>query len=708
VSAVRVGVDVGGTFTKAVALTTQPAALRARAVVHTTHAGAAGVSDGVAEALRQLFAQLGAERERVELVAFSTTQAMNALLEGDVVRVGVVGIGAAPDLRAARKRTRVPDIKLTSTRVLATEHAFIDATAGLDTAAVDRALDQLQSAGCAALAVSGAFSVDAPDHERLVSDRARERGLPACAGHELSGTYGLEMRTISAAINASILPVVDRTATIVERVLAEIGIEVPLLVLRGDGGAMGLEAFRRAPSRTVGSGPAAGVAAALHQLSLQDGIVLECGGTSSNVSIVKDGRTALRTLRVMGRPTAIRCVDSWVVGAAGGSIARLGRRKVEETGPRSAHVAGLPYACYADPADLEGARVELIAPRPGDAAQCAILRTADGRGFALTATCAAHALGVVEPPAGDENGGAPAHDRDRTRAAARAAFAALGARLGRSADEAARQVLDRAVDKIARAAGEAARAHDFAPDVPIVALGGAGAALAPEVARRLGRPLVVPRHPEILSSIGAALSLVRAEIERHHSDDPNAAMELVREAQRACVRAGAEPRTVQVETSFDARARLVRAVATGAVALESGAAARDPADEATQLRAAANALGLGEDRLESIARNGFYRVFSENGSGGVAVVDGLGSVALAEQAKRVIAGEAAGLLAPLAEALEAEVVSLGIATILPRVALVCGPQLVDLSESRRSEDLLSAAAALLEGQEGPAVAVIWR
>lgn len=705
-SAVRVGVDVGGTFTKAVALTTQPAALRARAVVPTTHGGAAGVSDGVAEALRQLFAQLGAERQRVELVAFSTTQAMNALLEGDVVRVGVVGIGAAPDLRAARKRTRVPDIKLTSSRVLATEHAFIDATAGLDGAAIDRALDQLQSAGCAALAVSGAFSVDAPEHERLVSDRARERGLPACAGHELSGTYGLEMRTISAAINASILPVVDRTATIVERVLAEIGIEVPLLVLRGDGGAMGLEAFRRAPSRTVGSGPAAGVAAALHQLSLQDGIVLECGGTSSNVSIVKDGRTALRTLRVMGRPTAIRCVDSWVVGAAGGSIARLGRRKVEETGPRSAHVAGLPYACYADPSDLEGGRVELVAPRPGDAAQCAILRTADGRGFAVTATCAATALDVVVAVTDEAHGSDLG--RDRARTAARVAFAALGARLGRSCDEAARQVLDRAVDKIARAAAEAARAHDFAPDVPIVALGGAGAALAPEVARRLGRPLVVPRHPEVLSSIGAALSLVRAEIERHHSDDPNAAMELVREAQRACVRAGAEPRTVQVETSFDARARLVRAVATGAVALESGAAARDPADEATQLRAAASALGLGEDRLESIARNGFYRVFSENGSGGVAVVDGLGSVALAEQAKRVIAGDAAGLLAPLAEALEAEVVSLGIATLLPRVALVCGPQLVDLSESRRSEDLLSAAAALLEGHDGPAVAVIWR
>src|SRR5204863_2016418 len=116
----------------------------------------------------------------------------------------------------------------------------------------------------------------------------------------------------------------------------------------------------------IGPGPAAGVAAALHQLGLDNGIVLECGGTSSNVSVVKNGRTALRTLRVMGRPTSIRSVDSWVIGAAGGSMARLGRRKIEEVGPRSAHVAGLPYACFATEEQLQGATLQLIAPRPGD------------------------------------------------------------------------------------------------------------------------------------------------------------------------------------------------------------------------------------------------------------------------------------------------------------------------------------------------------
>src|SRR4029079_5821546 len=171
---------------------------------------------------------------------------------------------------------------------------------------------------------------------------------------ELTGTYGLETRTVTAAINASILPLVERTAAIVEQALADAGLAAPLLVLRGDGGAMKLQAVRTAPTMTIGSGPAAGVAAALHQLSLRAGLVVECGGTSSNISVVRDGRTVQRSLRVMGRRPAIRAIDSWVVGAAGGSMARLGRRKVAEVGPRSAHVAGLPYACFAPADELQG------------------------------------------------------------------------------------------------------------------------------------------------------------------------------------------------------------------------------------------------------------------------------------------------------------------------------------------------------------------
>ena len=243
--------------------------------------------------------------------------------------------------------------------------------------------------------------------------------------------------------------------------------------------------------------------------------------------------------------------------------------------------------------------------------------------------------------------------------------------------------------------------------MPLVALGGAGEALVPLVAERLRRPLVRPEHPEILSSIGAAVSLVRAEVTRNGTTD-GAALELAREAELACVASGAAPATVTVETAFDAREGVLRAVATGAVALEVGAADREPAGEETRLRAAADALGLEPGALQLIAETGFYRIYSENGSGRVAAIDGLGAVALAEDARRVLAADGPELVEQLLREVEAATRNLGVATLLPRVSLVCGSRILDLSDSRRPEDVAAAAARSLEGHTGTAVAVVAR
>src|SRR5438874_11658754 len=110
---VRVGVDVGGTFTKAVAVDAS-GAVTARAVVPTTHAAAEGVARGVVDALLGLRQALG--DVTIDLVTHSTTQAVNALLEGDVATVGVVGMAAAPHVRKARKRTTLDGIRLNADR----------------------------------------------------------------------------------------------------------------------------------------------------------------------------------------------------------------------------------------------------------------------------------------------------------------------------------------------------------------------------------------------------------------------------------------------------------------------------------------------------------------------------------------------------------------------------------------------------------------
>src|SRR5919106_5110722 len=120
---VRVGVDVGGTFTKAVACDAASGTVIARAVVPTSHDAASGVAEGVVDALRRVeveVAHLGAGP--VALVSHSTTQAVNALLEGDTATVGVLGIGRRPELRRSRRRTRVGEVRLAPGRTLTTVH----------------------------------------------------------------------------------------------------------------------------------------------------------------------------------------------------------------------------------------------------------------------------------------------------------------------------------------------------------------------------------------------------------------------------------------------------------------------------------------------------------------------------------------------------------------------------------------------------------
>jgi N-methylhydantoinase A/oxoprolinase/acetone carboxylase beta subunit len=650
----------------------------------------------VASALRELTGQLDGHRDRVELVAFSTTQAMNALLEGDVQTVGVVGIGYHPELRVARKRTRPGEIALAPGRKLATEHEFVDATAGLTQATVEEILARLELRGATAIAVSGAFAVDTPADENAFCERARCRGLAACAGNELTGAYGLETRTLTAAVNASILPIVERTATLVEEALVNASLDVPLLVLRGDGGSMSAGQFRRQPSLTIGSAPAAGVAAVLHELRLADAIVVECGGTSTNVSVIRGGRPQLRTLRVMNQPTFIRAVDSWVVGAAGGSMALVGRRGISEVGPRSAHIAGLQYACFAPVEEVVGARLALLAPRDGDPEAYACVETAAGR-YALTATCAANALGLVPDEAYPYG----------SQAAALAAFVPLGERLGTTAEGAARKLLDGAVRKIAAAVAEAAKHYRLDRDVPLVALGGAGAALVPEVARALGRRAELPVHAEVLSAVGAAVSLVRAEAVRSIGGEL-CAVELARSAERSCIDGGAAPSTVTVETIVDNTANVIRAVATGSVALQAGAADHREASDEERIAAAAAALELERDQLEIVAGNEFYCVYSGNGAGGVAVVDRYGAVALADQAEQIVVGERQTFMPDLERAVASASRQLGVATMLPRVSILAGSRMIDLSSAHSLADISKAAGKMLEDHPELAVAVIAR
>ncbi len=126
------------------------------------------------------------------------------------------------------------------------------------------------------------------------------------------------------------------------------------MVMRGDGGATDLSGFRRAPARTLYSGPAASVAGALRSSRIEDAVIVEVGGTSTNVAAIRRGRPALSYVQIASHATAIRALDVRVLGVAGGSMLRVRRDRVYGVGPRSAHIAGLPYACFLSAADFDG------------------------------------------------------------------------------------------------------------------------------------------------------------------------------------------------------------------------------------------------------------------------------------------------------------------------------------------------------------------
>jgi N-methylhydantoinase A len=694
---IRIGVDVGGTFTKAVGFDLDAGEVVARAVVPTTHGEAEGPAAGVVEVVREVAAAVGVER--VELVTHSTTQAVNALLEGDVEVVGVLGLGRQPDLRKARKRTRLDDVELSPGKRLHTISEFLDITDGMADVEVDAALDRLQAAGATAICVAEAFAPEGGTAEQRAVAMAAARGLPACGSSEMTGLYGLELRAVTAALNASILPIAVRTDEFVERGVTEAGIHVPVMVMRGDGGATDPEGFRREPARTLYSGPAASVAGVLRFTRLHDGVVVEVGGTSTNVAAIKAGKPALSYVQVASHATAVRALDVRVLGVAGGSMLRARKGRLYGVGPRSAHIAGLAYSCYLDPIELVDAKAELLAPRPGDPLEYVVLRLSDGRRVAVTNTCAAVALGVVE-----------AGDYAATGASADAALAGLtvaGTLLRLPADEVARRMLDASAHALSELVGSVVADYELKRPT-IVAVGGGAGGLGRWLARMLGLECFVPPGAEVISSIGDALSLVRAEIERTvvepSASDSDA---IAAEAEAAAVAAGASSSSIDVRVEFQPDRSTLRAVATGAVGLEAGALPGRPPIDAAQAAEIVAARGL----ASPVAVGSFWvagdgadgtATAARKKLGPVVILDRFGDE-LAAGLGAAVGGHAANAAEQVAALIERGTKHIGPMTVDPAVWLVRGSRLIGVAGTE-----LSDAVRRLAASDEPAMIVVVR
>lgn len=556
---VRIGVDVGGTFTKSVAIDMNSGKIIGKVTVPTTHFSEEGVSTGIVESLIKLILNEGINESNIELISHSTTQAVNALLEGDTTKVGIIGMGVNLEKNDIVKRTNLGNVKLGPNKYLKTCYRFLDTSKFLDKEEILQILKELKEEGAKVLIVSEAYGVDDPSNELYVMEKS---DLPATAGHELTGIYGLEIRTLTAAINASILLKAIGTAKYVEKAVRQQKISAPLTIMKGDGGVTDMNTFKTKPILTVLSGPAASVAGALLHLRILNGIFIEVGGTSTNICVIKNGKPEVKYVTIMDHPTCIKSLDVRVVGIAGGSLVRWSGKKITDVGPRSAHISGLRYSCFAEPQELEGGQIVTFMPKEGDPIDYIGIEVGAGKRFAITNTCAANALGLI--PDNDYAKG--------DQKSAQLALSILGQRLGMDMGEIATKILGISTRKILQSIRTLIREYRLKDENFMLIGGGGGASvLVPLIAEKLNCQYRIADNSEVISSIGVCTASIREEREKLvDNPSPDEISLFIQEVEKIAISKGALPESISTQSEYINEKSLLRVTVYGNMKLDVG------------------------------------------------------------------------------------------------------------------------------------------
>ena len=592
---VRIGIDVGGTFTDAVAIDNDTYALIGAVKTPTTHTAKEGVAAGIVQVLHKVMEQYHIAPEDVTFIAHGTTQATNALLEGDVAKVGVVTLGQGLQGAKSKGDTTIGNIELAPGKYLKSDNVYVDTAAADIDAAIRTALETLKKQDCTSFVAAEAFSVDDPARENRTVELCKDMGLPGTATNDISKLYGLKIRTRTAVVNASIMPKMLEAATMTDQSIKAAGIESPLMVMRCDGGVMTVDEVRNRPILTILSGPAAGVAGALMYEKLTDGLFFEVGGTSTDISCVKDGKVMIRYAEVGGHKTYLNSLDVRTVGIGGGSMVEIKNGKAVDTGPRSAHIAGLDYEVYTPAEQIVEPKLVAVRPMESDP-EYACIECANGVRVALTMAGAANLAGYVcEEDYAYGNA-----------EAARKAWKPLADNMGCTVEEAAKKVLAFAAVKNSKVAAQLMKDYDMDPKHTVFVGGGGGAAaVVPHLAETMGHKSRIAKNAPVISTIGVALAMVRDMVERSVTNPTDADIISVRrEAEQKAIQNGAAPGTVEVSVEVDTQRNIIRAIAVGATELRSKDRMRQKLTEEQLLELAAENLGAAKDQLRFAAKNG--------------------------------------------------------------------------------------------------------
>ncbi|UCB45086.1 MAG: hydantoinase/oxoprolinase family protein [Spirochaetota bacterium] len=487
----KLGIDVGGTNTDAVILDKEDRVM-AKCKRPTTE----DVSGGIREAVDSVLKEAGVESSQIVHAMLGTTHATNAIVERKgLSRIGVIrlcvpaGVSVPPYL----------DWPVDIVPYLGNHYEMVRGgyefngklLSQPEKDEIRRAIESLRKNKIEALAVSSVFAPVNNEQELLVKEIAvevLERDFPVSLSHEI-GTIGILERENATILNAAILKIADSAYGSFQDVLKEHGVKADLFITQNDGTLMSVDYARMYPVFTIASGPTNSLRGAAFLSGIKDAVVVDVGGTTTDVGILKNGfpRESTQAMQVGGVRTNFRMPDLIAIGLGGGSLVKKEQESLT-VGPESV-----------------GYRITQEALIFG--------------GKTLTATDIAVASGLTS--LGDE-----------------VLVSKIDRKLVERASQRIREMVEEVIDKM----------KTTSEDVPVVIVGG-GSILLPEKLKGASR-VSRPRDFDVANAIGAAISQVSGSIDGVYdvaTKGRESVIEEVKEAARKeALKAGADVNSIEI------------------------------------------------------------------------------------------------------------------------------------------------------------------
>ena len=324
------GIDTGGTFTDGVIFDLEKRTVEAKTKVETTRHDLTLAVNNCLDQLIAAFKHKNGDQVdfgQIKMVSVSTTLATNAIVEGQGAEVGLIQIGFE-----AREGLPTPYYEVIPGGCNIKGRIVEE----VDLEAAEKAILEMKD-HVDAFAVSGYLCIRNPIQEIEVMELIHKlTGYPVVAAHQLSSELGMHERTVTAILNARLMPLITDLMDSVKQGMERMDIEAPLMVVRGDGSLISEAKAREKPIETILSGPAASIIGALTLTGVKDGLVVDMGGTTTDVAVLKDGHPSLNKegARVGGWLTRVKAAQITTIGLGGDSLIQVSKSAVLTIGPQ--------------------------------------------------------------------------------------------------------------------------------------------------------------------------------------------------------------------------------------------------------------------------------------------------------------------------------------------------------------------------------------